>query len=362
VTGGSPADQGPPPGGYPPPPAGAYPPPPAGAYSSPDPRWGAPAPAYPNPGAYPPPPAQGFYPPPPAQGFYPPPPPAQGFYPPPPPAQGYYPPPPSAQGGYAPPPPGWGRPAFSIGEALSWAWAKFTKNALPLIVATVALFGVLMIITAIPLVIEEMMTPADVTAYGDGGEVVEIASAWTLSGAGLAFTTLTALVVVIVGAVAAAAYFVGLLDIANGQKVAVGSFFRPRNVKSVVIASVLLGLITVALQVLLSVVMVLFPIFGLLLAFVILIPSLAISVFTLFATLAIIDRNLAPIDGIKDAWRVTKANFGQVALVALVVGALIFVGLLACGVGVLVAIPVAYLLVTYAYRKLSGGTVAPATF
>jgi uncharacterized membrane protein len=38
--------------------------------------------------------------------------------------------------------------------------------------------------------------------------------------------------------------------------------------------------------------------------------------------------------------------------------ATIFVGALACGVGLLVAAPVVALILTYAYRKLSGGQVA----
>ncbi len=340
------------PGAYPPPPPAAYPPPPPGAYSAPAPGWGPPSGSYPPPGAYPPPP--GAYPPPPP-GAYPPPPP--GAYPPPP--AGYYPPPPAAEGGYAPPPPGWGRPAFSVGEALSWAWAKFTKNALPLILATIVLFGIPLIIAMVAQAILGMIAPTTTTAYDDGGDIIEMTSR-TLTGAGLAFTALTWLILTFVGAAIASAYFGGLLDIANGHKVQVGNFFRPRNVMSVVIASVLLSLVTIVLEILLGIVMAVSPVLGVLIALLLIIPALAVGILTLFATVAIVDRNLAPIDGIKEAWRLTKANFGQVALVGLLVAALLFAGLLACGVGVLVAMPVAYLVVTYAYRKLSGGTVAPA--
>ena len=41
--------------------------------------------------------------------------------------------------------------------------------------------------------------------------------------------------------------------------------------------------------------------------------------------------------------------------------AITLVGALLCGVGLLVAAPVAYLLQVYAYRRLSGGALAPAT-
>ncbi len=38
---------------------------------------------------------------------------------------------------------------------------------------------------------------------------------------------------------------------------------------------------------------------------------------------------------------------------------MVVVGALACGVGLLVAAPVAALIMVYAYRKLSGGQVVP---
>ncbi len=44
---------------------------------------------------------------------------------------------------------------------------------------------------------------------------------------------------ILVSGAVASAYYGGLLDIANGQPVSVGSFFRPRNVVSVVIASLI---------------------------------------------------------------------------------------------------------------------------
>jgi uncharacterized membrane protein len=40
--------------------------------------------------------------------------------------------------------------------------------------------------------------------------------------------------------------------------------------------------------------------------------------------------------------------------------AVVFVGALLCGVGLLVAVPLAALIVVYTYRSLNGGYVAPA--
>lgn len=54
-------------------------------------------------------------------------------------------------------------------------------------------------------------------------------------------------------------------------------------------------------------------------------------------------------------------NFGPSLLTALTAVGLLLAGVLAFGVGALVATPVVYLFGVYTYRKLSGGTVAPAT-
>ncbi|MGB8503208.1 MAG: hypothetical protein WCE29_13365, partial [Mycobacterium sp.] len=81
--------------------------------------------------------------------------PPPGSYPPPPPPQG---------GGYQTPPPQGGYPAsaggpgyggynaeqpYSVGDAFSWAWNKFTKNAGPLIIASLVYGLVISIILGI---------------------------------------------------------------------------------------------------------------------------------------------------------------------------------------------------------------------
>jgi uncharacterized membrane protein len=148
--------------------------------------------------------------------------------------------------------------------------------------------------------------------------------------------------IIVKGAIASAGY-AGLLDIANGQPVTIGSFFRPRNIVAVVIAGLVVDLVTIV---------------GLLAC---ILPGLAFMVFAWFTTVAIVDRNLSPIDGIRASIDIVKANFGSVLLAVLTFLALLIVGVLFCGVGLLVTAPVAYLFLVYTYRRLSGGSVAPAT-
>ena len=309
-----------PPGEYPPPgpPPGEYPPPPGG---------------YPPPG-YPPPPA-GYPPPPPGWGYPP------GGYPPPPP--GYYPPPPPPQGGYLPPPPGYGMPGpvYSVGDALSWAWQKFSRNAVPLLVATLVFGLLLVVLNTISGQVMQAVSPQAFTAYTTGDGMIE-STTQIITAGGVVVLIVSSLVQILVSGVIAAAYYGGLLDIANGQPVTVGSFFRPRNVSSVVIASLIVGVLTVI---------------GLLAC---IIPGLLVGFFTVFTTVAIVDRNLSPTAGIRASFDIAKTHFAKVLLAWLTSSALLIVGALLCGVGLLVAAPVSYLFLVYTYRKLSGGSVAPA--
>jgi uncharacterized membrane protein len=296
--------QPPPPGNYPPPPPGGYPPPPQGGY--------------------PPPPSQGGYPPPPGPGGYPPPP---SGYPP----QGGY--PPAGYGG------GVGQQPYSVGEAFSWAWNKFTKNAVPLIVSTLIYGLIIGVLSGIVFGLAMALAPDPVSTYESSEYGFEYSTSASLGAASIFVFILGGIVLFVVAGAIQSAYYSGLLDIANGREVTIGSFFKPRNVGNVIVATLIIGIAT-------SIGSACF------------ILGLAVALFTMFAIIALLDRNLSPIDAIKASFDVTKNNFVQVLLTYLVVLAVAIVGALLCGIGLFVAIPVVALIEVYAWRRLTGGQVA----
>ncbi len=336
----------PPPGGYPPSGQGGYPPPPGqGGYPPPGQQGGYPPP--PGQGGYPP-PGQGGYPPP-QQGGYPPPPPPSGY--PPPPHQGGYPPPPQqggyqqAPGGYPPAgPPGYGgAQPYSVGEAFSWAWNKFTKNAAPLIIATLVYGLIIVVLQVIVNLLQAAVSPG-VSDYSSSGSGFSYSWSTTSMGlGGILISIVGWFVLLIVGAAIQSGYISGVLDIANGQQVSVGSFFRPRNIGQVIIAGLIVGVITTI---------------GF---FLCIIPGVIASIMLVFTIVALLDRNLSPVDAVKTSFELSKANFGNVFVTWLAMVATAFVGALLCGVGLIVAVPVAALILVYAWRRLSGGQVAPLT-
>ncbi|KXO88068.1 hypothetical protein AXK56_11830 [Tsukamurella pulmonis] len=284
-------------------------------------------------GGYPPPPPGGFPPPQPGPGYQPQP--GQGYQPQP--GQGFPPP-----GEYPQGPAGYGIPQygvpqrFNLGDAVSWAWNKYTKNAASLIFSLLALALLLGVIsTVLFLVYGALFGTSD-----DDGSYSVYVSTGTVGGA------LFTLVLGIVGYIAYAAYFSGLLDIADGKPVGFGSFFKPRNVGQVAVVAV----ITAAVIALLSFIPYVGGILGIVVSFI-----------AVFALLGVVDRGVSAIDGFKGAFGLVQKDPGNLILAYVIAGLMMIAGGILCGVGLLVAAPVAGLLLVNAYRLISGGTVVPPT-
>lgn len=291
-------------------------------------------------GGYPP-PAGGFPPPPqdPGQGAYPPP---QGGY-----GQGGYPPPP--QGGFPPPPGGFGapqpggQPPFNVGDAFSWAWNKFSKNAVALIVPMLVyalvmgvlggLFGFLLSGT-----FENVTTVTGSTSYGVSTQTTATATAmtWVVAVIGL-------VVFVFLGLVIQASYSSGLLDIADGREVAIGSFFQPRNLGGAAVTAILVSL-AVGVGYVLCIV-----------------PGIVAAFLFAYSVYFAVDKNVSGVDALKASFETVKNNAGPSILTTLLAGLVAGAGAIVCYVGMLVTGPLGALVNIYAYRRLSGGQVAPLT-
>jgi uncharacterized membrane protein len=230
---------------------------------------------------------------------------------------------------------------LNVGEGFSWAWNKFTNNAVPLIVATL-IFGVIVgIVYGIVYGLAFALAPSPVTSYDSYGGGFEYSTSASFGIASILVLVIGGLVLFVVIAAIQSAYLSGILDIVNGQPVTIGSFLKPRSIGNVIVATLIIGVLTAI---------------GYALCFV---PGLAVAFLTFFSVIALLDRNLSAIDGIKASYEVVKANFVPVLLVWLSCAAIAMVGALVCGIGLFVAVPVASLLQVYAWRRLSGGEVAP---
>ncbi|MFC9787014.1 hypothetical protein [Rhodococcus sp. NPDC127528] len=293
----------------------------------------------------PPNPAQGYPPPPPAGGQpgYPPPPPGYGQppqqggfpnqpagYPPPPgygqPQPGGYPPPPPPPGGYnAPnyPGPGYGGPTgpqqLSVGNAISYAWSKFSANA-----------GVWVGILLIAAVIEGVVNLL-FGGFSSSSDFSDLYSPLRIIGS---------LVIAVVGYLVGAALVRGALHEVDGNRPGFGSFFQFANVGAIIIASLIVGVLTWI---------------GFLLLFV---PGLIVAFLTWWTIQFVVDQEQDAVTAIKSSYKAVSSNVGTLVLLALALFGLNIIGFVLCLVGLLVTIPMSVIATTYAYRVTIGGRVA----
>lgn len=91
------------------------------------------------------------------------------------------------------------------------------------------------------------------------------------------------------------------------------------------------------------------------------VPGVIAALALMFAPYLIVDRNLGPIEAMKESVRITKGHRWQLFLFALALGLLNILGMLAIGIGLLVTVPVSVFAVAHVYRFLEGKAEAVVT-
>lgn len=273
------------------PPGSTPPTPPSG------PDYGAPPPSAPDYGASPPPPPGGY-----------------GAQPP---------------GGYgAPPPPGgphgYADDAWSVGNALTYGWKKFTQN-----VGSILLLALMVFLGSVVLGIVGSVIDRAILGSADPGSLRSTS------------TPVASLLGLIGQTVFGAVIVRGALDLTEGRRLQIGSLFGRINLGAVLLLAIVVGIIETI---------------GLALCFL---PGLIAMLFLYFATYFLLDRNIGALDAIKASFNLVRRDLGKALVWAIVALIVTFVGVCFCFVGLLVTIPVAIIGTAYTYKKLTGQPVAP---
>lgn len=267
-------------------------------------------------------------PPPPASApdaSYPPPPPG-GTPPPPPPPPSSYPPP--APEGHAQQSGG----SVDVGKAFSWSWEKFTANASPLVLGLLAYVAILIVAFFVWFLIQGAILNPSINSNG------------TLNGPSFFFSIFVGALGVLIFAFLSYLIQAGMsrvgLDIASGRPADISRLFSTDRLAKVIVAGIIVAVATFI---------------GTLLCYL---PGLIVAFFCQYFVLFILDKDLEPIDSIKASVSFVMANFLPLLLVYIVCAVIVFVGAILCGVGLLVAIPLAVLIQVYAFRTLQNEPVA----
>lgn len=89
------------------------------------------------------------------------------------------------------------------------------------------------------------------------------------------------------------------------------------------------------------------------------VPGIYLSTRLLFVPFLVIDKNLNPVDALKESWKMTEHDFFHFFKLWLVFIGLAILGAILLLVGLLVTIPIAALAVAFVYRKLSSTMAMP---
>jgi len=307
-----PAPPPPPPYGQPPagpPPTPSYGQPPAGSPYGQPPAGSSPY-GQPAPGGYPP-PAPGYGQAPPGYGQ------APGAYPPP-------------VGGYGPP-----VQASPIGEAYSYGWKKFTQHGGLFIGAALVWF----VAAAIVLVIVGLVFGGFGALFDPDGDGMRSIFSIALSFGAIILSAATFLI----GYLIQAAFIRAALDVTEGRQLSFGDFFTFRDPGPILLTALLLSGISLVLNIV--------PVFGGLL-------SVVAGFLLLFTFWFVIDKHLSPVDAIKASYQLVTANLSTTLLFYLLTAVVLFAGALLCGIGLLVAVPVALLATAFLFKRLLGDPIA----
>jgi uncharacterized membrane protein len=128
------------------------------------------------------------------------------------------------------------------------------------------------------------------------------------------------------------------LDLVDGKKPKYEDLYQqyPKFI-SYLVASILYGLIVLA---------------GLIL---LIIPGIYLAIKFQYYTYLIIDKNLGPVEALKESSRLTQGNIWNLFLFDILAGLVTLLGYIVLFVGVLVSAPVAIIAAAFVYRTLSGG-------
>jgi len=248
-----------------------------------------------------------------------------------------YPPPPT---GPVPPSP-YGatpQPAWDLGTCINWAWAKFQQN-LAMIAGAVILVVAAVIIEIAGFAVVGAVTStreykcdytSTIDCHWEGGTPFIVTMILGL---------LVGLAIAIVLQILAAGMIRGALGVTQGRAFEIGDLFNFAKIGPVLITAVIVGAIVFV---------------GSILCYL---PGIVAGYLLSYSLFFVIDKDMAPMDAVKASFELTKNNLGQTLVWYLVGGLIAVAGAIACGIGIVVTIPITLLGTAYTYKKLTGQEV-----
>lgn len=225
------------------------------------------------------------------------------------------PPPPPPPPGMPPPPPP-GAPAsgaaFNVGDAISYGWTAYWKNAGPMVLITLVIFAAQFVISIV-----------------GGGTDSTIGQA------------LLQIISFLVGIILAMGLIRASLAVCEGRKPEVSMLLQTDGFFNYLLASILFGIgIVIGL-------------------FLLIIPGIIFAVVFFYFGYAIVQQpDIGAMEALKRSADITKGYRWQLFGLAVLLVLINFVGILACGIGLLFTYGITAIAIAYSYKTLSGQQLA----
>lgn len=232
---------------------------------------------------------------------------------------------------YGGPPP---QPRWEVGQAIGYGWRKFAENWVPFVLVGLLAFAIPAVLSAVGSLIayDGRLTPPP-----DPGATFQEAMAEQFHPVATLFNVLAQ----IVALVFTAALIRGSFDAVEGRRVEVGAMFSRWSLLHVLVAAVLVSImVTVGI-------------------IACILPGIVLLYFTWFTNYFIVGQGQDAITAIRSSFGFAARHPAQLLLLALVSFLVIVAGICACGVGLLVAMPLVTIAAAYTFRVLQGQPVAP---
>jgi uncharacterized membrane protein len=211
---------------------------------------------------------------------------------------------------------------YSATGAISYGWRKFVASPGTLLVPMIVVFvGVVVITFIVEIVVHALF----------GGT--------TSFGAALFAYGLAAALINLATQLLAAGLYKGATRVTDGRPFSTDQLFDDWDKTQVVIAALIIAAATFI---------------GTILCYL---PGLIVGFLAQFTLLFVVDKHLEAVDAIKASVRLVVDNLGNALLFYLLALVVLAVGAILCGVGLLVAAPVALIGLAYTYRRLQGEPV-----
>jgi hypothetical protein len=248
-------------------------------------------------------------------------------------------------GDVAPPAYGVGQPGaegpYRPTEAISYGWRKFSASPATLLIPMIVVFvGIVFVSVLVEiLILGTFLATHECTRTGPGTQIhTQCGPGFVtrLIGAGVA-----AALINLVAQVLAAGLYKGATHVTDGRSFTLGELFDGWDKAQVVVASLIIAAATFV---------------GTVLCYL---PGIVVGFLAQFTVLFIVDKQLGAVDAIRASVKLVTDNLGQTLVFYLLAIVVLIVGAILCGIGLLVAAPVALIGLAYTFRRLQGEPVVP---